>query len=115
MDPRNVDRAIAAIVAEVGALGREGPTDHELAETRQFLIGSVPRMLETNQNIATFLHTAEFFGLGPDFDRRLPALLNAVTMDDVRAAAADVLVPERASLAVAGPDAGLAAPGSEAR
>jgi zinc protease len=111
VDPRNVDRAVAAIDAEVGALGREGPTDRELAETRQFLIGSVPRMLETNQSIATFLHSAEFFGLGLDFDRRLPALLDAVSMDDVRAAAAEVLVPECASLAIAGPppscDAGL--------
>ena len=105
VDPANVDRAIAAIDAEVGALGREGPTDREVAETRQFLIGSVPRMLENNQSIATFLHTAEFFGLGLDLDRRLPALLNAVTMDDVRAAAADVLRPERASLAIAGPSA----------
>jgi zinc protease len=103
VDPRNVDRAVAAIDAEVGALGREGPTERELAETRQFLIGSVPRMLETNQGIATFLHTAEFFGLGLDFDRRLPSLLDAVTMDGVRAAAADVLDPERASLAIAGP------------
>jgi zinc protease len=105
VDPRNVDRAIAAIDAEVGALGREGPTERELAETRQFLIGSVPRMLETNQSIATFLHTAEFFGLGLDFDRRLPALLDAVTLDDVRAAASDVLRPERASIAIAGPAA----------
>jgi zinc protease len=103
VDPQNVDRAIAAIDTEVGALGREGPTERELAETRQFLIGSVPRMLETNQSIAAFLHTAEFFGLGLDYDRRLPALLDAVTMDEVRAAAADVLQPERASLAVAGP------------
>jgi predicted Zn-dependent peptidase len=38
-----------------------------------------------------------------DFDRRLPSLLSAVTIDQVRAAAADVLVPERASLAIAGP------------
>jgi zinc protease len=106
VDPRNVDRAITAIDAEVGALGSEGPTERELAETRQFLIGSVPRMLETNQSIATFLHTAEFFGLGLDFDRRLPALLAAVTMDEVRAAAADVLRPDRASVAIAGPDAG---------
>jgi zinc protease len=103
VDPQNVDRAVAAIDAEVAALGREGPTERELAETRQFLIGSVPRMLETNQSIAAFLHTEEFFGLGLDYDRRLPALLEAVTMDDVRAAAAEVLDPQRASLAIAGP------------
>jgi zinc protease len=103
VDPANVDRAIAAIDAEVGAMGTEGATERELLETRQFLIGSIPRMLETNQSIATFLQTAEFFGLGLDYDRRLPALLQAVTLEDVKAAAASVLDPERASVSVAGP------------
>ncbi len=103
VDPRNVERAVAAIDTEVGALGKEGPTERELEETRQYLIGSMPRMLETNESIATFLQTVEFFGLGLDFDRRLPSILQAVTMDQVRAAAADVLHPERASVAIAGP------------
>ena len=103
VDPKNVERAIAAIDTEVGTLGSGGPTERELLETRQFLIGSIPRMLETNQSIATFLQTSEFFGLGLDYDRRLPDLLDAVTMDDVRRAAAAVLHPERAAIAVAGP------------
>jgi zinc protease len=103
VDPANVERAVAAIDAEVGALGRDGATERELMETRQYLIGSIARMLETNHSIATFLQTAEFFGLGLDYDRRLPALLQAVTLDDVKAAAASVLHPERACVAVAGP------------
>jgi zinc protease len=103
VDPANVERAVAAIDAEVGSLGRDGATERELLETRQFLIGSIPRMLETNQSIATFLQTAEFFGLGLDYDRRLPGLLQAVTLDEVNAAAASVLDPERACIATAGP------------
>ena len=103
VNPANVERAVAAIDAEVGALGRDGATERELLETRQYLIGSIPRMLETNQSIATFLQTAEFFGLGLDYDRRLPALLRAVTLEDVNAAAASVLDPARASIATAGP------------
>lgn len=103
VDPANVSRAIAAIDAEVGTLGRDGATERELTETRQFLIGSIPRMLETNQSIAVFLQTAEFFGLGLDYDRQLPSLLQAVTLDDVKAAAASVLDPSRACVAVAGP------------
>jgi zinc protease len=105
VDPNNVERTIGAIDAEVGALGAGGPTERELQETRQFLIGSIPRMLETNQSIATFLQTSEFFGLGLDYDRRLPQLLEAVTLADVAAAARAVLQPERAAVAVAGPAA----------
>jgi zinc protease len=103
VDPRNVARAIAAIDAEVGALGQDGPTPDELEESRESLIGSVPRMLENNESIAEFLQHAEQFDLGLDYDRRLPALLRAVTMADVRAAARDVLAPDRAVVAVAGP------------
>jgi zinc protease len=103
VDPRNVERALAAIDAEVGALGRWGPTTDELEETRQFLIGSVPRFFETNQGIAAFLQSAEYFGLGLDYDRRLPHLLEAVTRADVAAAAGEVLRPDAAAVVVAGP------------
>jgi zinc protease len=103
VDPANVERAIAAIDAEVRALGSGGPTDVEMTESRDYLIGSIPRMLETNQSIAAFLQNVEQFDLGLDYDRRLPSLLSAVTRDEVAAAAADVLDPDRASIAVAGP------------
>jgi len=103
VDPKNVERAIAAIDVEVGTLGRDGATEREVQETRRFLIGSIPRLLETNQSIATFLQTVEFFDLGLDYDRRLPGLLEAVTRDEVNAAAAAVLDPARATVAVAGP------------
>ena len=103
VDPKNVARAIRAIDHEVRQLGADGPTEVEMDETREYLIGSIPRMFETNPSIAAFLQTSEQFGLGLDYDQRLPALLQAVTIDEVRAAAAEVLVPERAAVAVAGP------------
>ena len=62
----------------------------------------MPRALETNPGIANFLQNEEFFGLGLDYDRRLPDLLQAVTVDDVRAASS-ALDPARATIVVAGP------------
>ncbi len=103
VDPTNVERALEAIDQEVRQLGAEGPTDAEMSETLEYLIGSIPRMLETNYSIASFLQTSEQFDLGLDHDRRLPSLLKAVTFEEVRAAAAQVLVPERAAVAIAGP------------
>ena len=103
VDPANVERAVTAIEHEVATLGAEGPTAAEVEETRAYLVGSIPRMLETNQGIAAFLQSVEEFGLGLDFDRRLPALLNAVTLQEIRAAAAEVLDPGRAAVAIAGP------------
>ena len=103
VDPRNVDRTIRAIDHEVRQLGAEGPTSVEMEESRLYLVGSIPRLFETSESIAAFLQASEQFGLGLDYDQRLPALLEAVTIDEVRSAAAEVLVPERAAVAVAGP------------
>jgi zinc protease len=103
VNPANVERAIAAIDDEIGRMAKDGLGPRELADCKEYLIGSIPRMLETNQAIATFLHTAEFFGLGLDYDLRLPTLLDSVTLDDVNAAARRTLDPSRAAVVVAGP------------
>jgi zinc protease len=110
VDPRNVDRAIEAIDTEVRQLGEGGPTALEVEETRSYLIGSIPRLLETNHSIAGFLQSCEQFGLGLDYDRRLPDLLDSVTLDEIRSAAAEVLRPECAAVAVAGPPHGDGVP-----
>ena len=70
--PENVDRTVASIDEEVRTIVRDGVTASELADAKRYLIGSMPRNLETNSGIASFLHTAEFFGLGLDYDHRLP-------------------------------------------
>ena len=105
VDPANVGRAIDAIDDEVRALAADGPTPAELEDTRASLIGSIPRNLETNEAIAEFLLNAERFGLGLDFDRRLPALIASVTLEQVHEAAAELLDPARATVVVAGPGA----------
>lgn len=107
VDGANVDRAIATIDEQVAAIANAGPTAEELADTKRFLIGSLPRTLETNGGIAFFLQTAEHFGLGLDYDLRLPALIEAVTRDEAHHAAAQ-LSPARAAVAVAGPYEGPA-------
>jgi zinc protease len=103
VSPANVDRAIASIDEELLKLRRDGLTEKELNETRRYLIGSMPRALETNSGIASFLQSSEYFGLGLDFDRRLADLVGAVTLEAVHDAARSVLNPEQATIIVAGP------------
>jgi zinc protease len=104
VDPKSLDRALDAIDAEVRGLGEHGPTPLEVEESRAYLIGSIPRLLETNYSIAGFLQSCEQFGLGLDYEQRLPALLEAVTLEELGSAAGEVLCPERAAVATAGPD-----------
>lgn len=103
VDPDHVDRTLEAIDYEVRTLGKEGPTPAELAQTQQFLIGSIPRTLETNAGIAAFLQSEEQFGLGLDYDRRLADDLRAVTLEQVATAASELLHPEQAVVTIAGP------------
>ena len=51
------------------------------------MIGSIPRQLETNAAIASFLLTVDTFDLGLDYDERLPGLIGAITKDAADAAA----------------------------
>jgi zinc protease len=103
VSPANVDRAVASIDEEVLRLVADGLTPKELDESRRFLIGAMPRSLETNSAIANFLQNEEMFGLGLDYDARLPEYLTAVTLDDVNAVARKYLDIDRATVVIAGP------------
>ena len=103
VDPANVERTIEAIDREVRTARRlrdqRRPRSPRPASTWS---ARFPRLLENNPGIAAFLLTAEQYGLGLDYDRRLPGLIRAVTADDIHAAAGS-LDPAAASIAVAGP------------
>ena len=77
VSPDNVERAIASIDEEIQRLVDDGLSASELDESRQFLIGSMPRALETNGGIANFLQSEEFFRPRPRLRRPLPSKLRA--------------------------------------
>jgi zinc protease len=106
VNPANVERAIASIDEELALLAHDGVTAKEFEESRTYLAASLPRMLETNAGIASFLLSCEQFGLGLDYDVRLRSLLDAVTIGQVNDLARRFLVPGRATIAVAGPEGG---------
>jgi zinc protease len=102
VDHANVEKTIAAIDDELRRFVADGPTPTEVDESRQYLVGALPRMLETNAGIAGFLQLVEEFGLGLDYDVRLRERLAAVRVDDVHAAARRLLDPDRATIVIAG-------------
>jgi zinc protease len=103
VNPANVERAIAAILREVAQFISDGPTDQELSDARDYLTGSLVLSLETNDGIAATLLTIERYGLGLDFIDRYPAIIGAVTREQIVEAARRYLSTERYVLAVAGP------------
>jgi zinc protease len=103
VNPRNVDRTIDAIDREVAAIASRGMSDREVADSKQYLMASIPRTLETNAAIAAFLQMLELFQLGLDYDLRLPGLIADVTAEQANQAARELLDKERATIVIAGP------------
>jgi len=99
----NVEKTIASIDEELKAIISAGFTPKEIDESKSYMIGAIPRQLETNAAIAAFLLTVDTFNLGLDYDERLPGLIGAITKEAADAAARKLLDPSRATIAVAGP------------
>ena len=99
----DVERTLGSVDHELTLVRATGLTAKELDESKRYLIGSIPRQLETNAGIAGFLLSAELHGLGADHDRHLPDHLAAVSLDQANEIAHRLLDPSRAVIVVAGP------------
>jgi zinc protease len=103
INPANVEQAIESILAEIVRLRDELVADQELEDGRDYLTGSLPLQLETNEGIASTLLHMELYQLGDDYIIRYPDLMRAVTKEQIQAAAHQYLDPEHYALAIVGP------------
>ena len=103
VDPGNVDRAVASILAEVARLRSEPVSEQELADAKSFLTGSLPLALERNAGIVELLLAIDHHGLALDLLDRYPRIIEAITVDEVLAAARQHLDEDRVAIGVAGP------------
>lgn len=102
--PGNVTRAVESIRAEIRRLIDEPVGEDELADNRAFFKGQLVLGLEQNEGVAGSLMSMEMYGLGLDYLRRYPAIIDSLTPAQVQAAAAHYLDPDAYALAVAGPE-----------
>ncbi|HEU4700313.1 MAG TPA: pitrilysin family protein [Gemmatimonadales bacterium] len=96
LEPERVAEALAGIAAAVRRLAVEGPTAEDLARARTLLLARWARQFEGMEGRAMALAAAEALD-GYDFLDREYAALEAVTPDDVRAAAEAYLVADAVS------------------
>jgi len=102
VNPANVSRAIAAVLAEVRRLSDEPIPAAELEDSKRYLIGSLPLRLETNDGVASTLVDLEWQELGLDYLLDYVARINALTTDSVQAVAGKYLRHPHV-VAIAGP------------
>jgi len=100
--PANVERAIGATMEIVEDFVARGIHDDELGDEQSSIIGSFKVGLATNAGMAGQLASSELYGLGVSYLDELPALVSALTKEQVDAAIRKYLHPERATTVVAG-------------
>jgi zinc protease len=105
VNPNSVERAIEAILHEVGQFCSDGPTAEELSDARDFMTGSTVLGLETNDGIGGTLLGIERYGLGLDYIARYPAIIRSVSAEQIVEAARHYLSTKNYALAIAGPGA----------
>ena len=103
IDPANVDEATDLIRAEIERFVSETVSAEELSDSQANFIGRLPLALESNGGVAGALLNLERYDLGLDYYRKYADQINAVTVEDILAAAQHYLDPHKLAIAVAGP------------
>ncbi|HMF57229.1 MAG TPA: pitrilysin family protein [Pyrinomonadaceae bacterium] len=102
VNPKNVDRAIAATMSVLRDYVQNGIKPDELAAEKSSAIGSFKVSLATNAGIAGALWNAEFYNLGADYIDRYPQIINSVTLEEVNAAIKKYFRPDQMTIVIAG-------------
>ena len=97
-----VAEALGLIQAEWKRLGEEGPTEQELQTAKDYLLGSFALSLSSSPRISNTLLQLQFDDLGIDYMERRKELIEAVTLEDARRVAAELLDPGALTVVVVG-------------
>jgi zinc protease len=103
VNPKDVDRAIESAIAELNKIRTEPPTDDEVADAKNYLLGRLVLSMETTSGVASMLVTCELYGLGLDYPQQAKDLYAPVTKERVRETAEELLHPDKMAIAIAGP------------
>lgn len=96
----SADRAVKLLKDEIKRIKSTSVTDNELNAAKAYLIGSFPLKIDTNAKISNMLVQLEFYNLGLDYPDRYPAIIKAITKDDIKAAANKYLPTENNAIEV---------------
>jgi len=102
VDPKKVEIAAAAILEEVSKL-KQGITTSELTRAKELSKGRLQLRLEDSQNVALWLGSQEILNQRILSIDEVIAIVNAITTDDLKQVAEEILVSDKLNLAIVGP------------
>jgi zinc protease len=103
INPANEEQAIDLILKEIRRFTSKRVGQRELLENKANFIGRLPMQLESNEGVAGALAHIERYELGLDYYQRYPAMISAITRDQILDAAQRFLNPDRLAIVIAGP------------
>ena len=99
--------SMSVIREEMAKLANEGPSEHEVAEAKRYIIGSYPLRFDTSPKIASELLGLAVSGFEPEFLSERNSLFAAVTLADVKRVAERLFGDPRLLVQAVGRPVGL--------
>jgi len=96
------DSAVNEFMAELTKINKDGVTQDELDAAKASISGSFARSLESPQTVASFAINTARYNLPQDYYSNYLKNLEAVTLEDVKAAAQKYILPNKANILVVG-------------
>ncbi|KAI95571.1 zinc protease [Rhodomicrobium udaipurense JA643] len=104
---KSVAQSLDLIRAELERVSKEGLTETELQQAKDYLIGSYALRFDTSGKIAAQLLAIQLDGLGADYIERRNGEIEAVTVADVKRVAKRLLEPKNLIVTVVGEPEGV--------
>jgi zinc protease len=103
--PEKEQAAIIGLLKEIARIRQAPVTPTELQEAEAYLAHSYVFDFQTHEQLAEYLLSVDYYGLGWDYRRKFVQDVRKITAADVLRVAKTYLDPQHYSLVVVGPDA----------
>jgi zinc protease len=104
---KSVGQSLDLIKAELENAARDGLTEKELREAKDYLIGSFALRFDTSSKIAAQLLAIQLDDLGIDYIERRNGEIEAITVDDIKRVAKRLMGPKNLIVTVVGEPEGV--------
>ena len=102
-EPKNEQKAVAALLAEIRKIRAAPVTVIELKEAESYLAHSYVFDFQTNVQLAGYLDAVQYYGLGYNYRREFVERIGKITQADVLRVAQKYLDPQHYTLVVVAP------------
>ncbi|HID86684.1 MAG TPA: insulinase family protein [Anaerolineae bacterium] len=103
VDPRRIEKAVTAILAELDRLRQEPVEEEELTKTKEFAKGRLMLHMENTHAVAAWLGSQELLTGEVLTVDEVVERIDAITAEELQRVAQELFRPDRLNLAVIGP------------